>query len=279
MEDTLTPSETVKLLTNKSMTSKVSYNKTKTFILAILAGAFVAFGAVIAITSTTGNPNLGWGFNKLISGITFATALIMVVLTGAELFTGNVMIAFSWLDKKIKLIEYVKNLFLVYFGNMVGGLVVVALVFLSSWGTSCNDVLGVNSMNIASAKINLTFVEAFCRGILCNWLVCLAVVMASSTKNVAGKILAIIFPIMTFAAAGFKHSVANMFFIPNGIMMKYIPTVVTTSGFTTEQLNNLSWSGFVQNLIPVTLGNIVGAFIFVVLFFWIAYIYDEKRYK
>ena len=135
-------------------------------------------------------------------------------------------------------------------------------------------------MKTAFSKVNLTFAEAFFRGILCNWLVCLAIFMASTSKRVIGKIFAIFFPIMTFVASGYEHSVANMFFIPNGILMKHVPSIVAASGMTPDQLATLSWKAFfVHNLIPVTLGNMVGAFVFVVLLFWTAYLREEHRHN
>ena len=147
-------------------------------------------------------------------------------------------------------------------------------------GHNGGDAVGVTAMNTALSKVNLSFAEAFFRGILCNWLVCLAIFMASTSKRVIGKIFAIFFPIMTFVASGYEHSVANMFFIPNGILMKHVPSIVTASGLTPDQLATLSWKAFfVHNLIPVTLGNMVGAFVFVVLLFWTAYLREEHRHQ
>ena len=276
--DSLTPSATIHEMTDKVMTGKAAYSKTKMFSLAIAAGAFIAFGAQVSLTVKTGNL-MGWGFTQLIGAMTFATGLMMVVLTGAELFTGNVMMTFSVLEKKVKLMDLLRSWGIVYAGNFVGSLLLVALVFFAGMGHNGADGVGVGAMQTSFSKINLTFTEAFFRGILCNWLVCLAVFMATTSKRVIGKIFAIFFPIMTFVASGYEHSVANMFFIPNGILMKHFPSVVAASGMTPDQLATMTWKGFlVNNLCPVTLGNIVGAFLFVVLLFWTAYLREEHRH-
>ena len=277
-QDSLTPSDTVHEISDKVMTGKADYSKTKMFTLAIAAGAFIAFGAQVSLTVMTGDSNMGWGFTKLIGAMTFATGLMLVTLTGAELFTGNVMMTFAVLEKKISLMKLLRSWTVVYIANFVGSILVAALVYFAGMGHNGGDAVGVTAMQTALGKLNLSFVEAFCRGILCNWLVCLAIFMASTSKRVIGKIFAIFFPIMTFVASGYEHSIANMFFIPNGILMKHFPTIVAASGLTPDQLAVMTWKNFfVHNLIPVTLGNIVGAFVFVVLLFWTAYLREERR--
>lgn len=279
-QDCLTPSNTAHELCDTVMTGKAEYSKTKLISLAIAAGAFIAFGAQVSLTVMTGDSNMGWGFTKLIGAMTFATGLMLVTLTGAELFTGNVMMTFSVLEKKISLWKLLRNWSFVYTFNFIGSILVAGLVFGAGLGHNCSDAVGVTAMQTAFSKVNLTFGEAFFRGILCNWLVCLAIFMASTSKRVIGKIFAIFFPIMTFVASGYEHSVANMFFIPNGILMKHMPSIVSASGLTPDQLGTLTWKAFfVHNLIPVTLGNMVGAFVFVVLLFWTAYLREEHRYE
>lgn len=278
-KDCLAPNEVAHSFSENVMPKKAGYHKTKMFVLAIAAGAFIAYGAQVSLTVMTGTAeNLSWGLAKLIGAMVFATGLMMVVLTGAELFTGNVMMMFSVLEKKISWAQLLRSWTIVYVGNFVGSLLLAGLIFYSGASHNDHDALGVMAMGTAYGKVTLSFAEAFVRGILCNWLVCLAVWMATSSQRVIGKIFAIFFPIMTFVASGYEHSVANMFFIPNGILMKQIPSVVAASGFTPDQLAALSWKAFfVHNLIPVTLGNIVGALVFVVLLFWTAYLKDEKR--
>ena len=277
--DSLTPSATVHEISDKVMTGKADYSKTKMFTLAIAAGAFIAFGAQVSLTVMTGDSNMGWGFTKLIGAMTFATGLMLVTLTGAELFTGNVMMTFAVLEKKISLMKLLRSWTVVYIANFIGSILLAALVYCAGMGHNGSDAVGVTAIQTAYGKLHLTFTEAFFRGILCNWLVCLAIFMASTSKRVIGKIFAIFFPIMTFVASGYEHSIANMFFIPNGILMKHIPSIVAASGMTPEQLATMTWKGFfVHNLIPVTLGNIVGAFVFVVLLFWTAYLREERRH-
>ena len=276
--DGLTPSATVHELSDKVMTGKADYSKTKMITLAIAAGAFIAFGAQVSLTVMTGDSNMGWGFTKLIGAMTFATGLILVTLTGAELFTGNVMMTFAVLEKKISLAKLLRSWTVVYIANFIGSILLAFLVYFAGMGHNGGDAVGVTAMQTAFSKVNLSFTEAFFRGILCNWLVCLAIFMASTSKRVIGKIFAIFFPITTFVASGYEHSIANMFFIPNGILMKHFPSIVAASGFTPDQLAAMTWKAFfIHNLIPVTLGNIVGAFVFVVLLFWTAYLREERR--
>ena len=261
------------------MTGKADFSKTKMFTLAIAAGAFIAFGAQVSLTVMTGDSMMGWGFTKLIGAMTFATGLMIVALTGAELFTGNVMMTFAVLEKKVSLLKLLRSWTIVYIANFLGSILVAGLIFGAGMGHNGGDAVGVTAMQTAFSKINLTFAEAFFRGILCNWLVCLAIFMASTSKRVIGKIFAIFFPIMTFVASGYEHSVANMFFIPNGLLMKHFPTIVAASGMTPDQLATMTWKGFfLHNLLPVTCGNIVGAFVFVVLLFWTAYLREEHRH-
>lgn len=278
-KDCLAPNEVAHEFSEKVMPAKAEYRKSKMLVLAIAAGAFIAFGAQVSLTVTTGDAAfVGWGFSKLIGAMVFAAGLIMVVLTGAELFTGNVMMMFSVIEKKISWAKLLRSWSVVYIGNFIGSILVAALVYYAALAHNNNDMLGAVTIANAHMKVNLTFVEAFCRGILCNWLVCLAVWMATSSKRVIGKIFAIFFPIMTFVASGYEHSVANMFFIPSGILLKNLPGVVAASGLAADQLSTLTWKTFLlNNLFPVTLGNIVGALVFAVLLFWVAYLKDEHN--
>ena len=276
-KDCVSPSEVAASLAKKVMPQKAHYGLLKMFLLAIAAGAFVAFGAHSCLTVMTGTIAVSWGLAKLIGGIVFSTGLMMVVLTGAELFTGNVLMTFSLFEKKISLKELLKSWLVVYFGNFIGAMVIAGLIFLTGASHNANNALGLMTLSVASAKVNLTFLQAFTSGILCNCLVCLAVWMAACSTRIIGKIFAIFFPIMIFVASGYEHCVANMFFIPEGIFTKSLPEVVSLSNIAPEALANLTWQGFaIKNLIPATLGNIVGVVIFVVLLFWMAYLKGEK---
>ncbi len=273
----VTPNGVVHQFSDSVMPTKANYKKTKTFALAIAAGALIAFGAQVSLTVMTGAAeNLSWGLAKLIGAVTFSTGLMMVVLTGAELFTGNTMMTFSVIEKKTSLSKLIRNWSIVYAGNFVGSVLLAALIYYSGCSHNAHEALGVLGLQTAYTKMNLSFVEAFTRGILCNWLVCLAIWMASCAKDVVGKIFAIFFPITTFVASGYEHSIANMYFLTNGIFLKNTAAVAAASGMTADQLATINLkSMLIGNLLPVTLGNIVGAIVFVVLLFWVAYLRDE----
>ncbi len=249
---------------------KCSMPLPKTFILAILAGAYIGFGAALATMIThDGNIYFGTGFTKFLSGSAFSVGLMLVVIGGAELFTGNNLIIIPYLSKKVKAFHLTKNWIVIYIGNLIGSILLVSLMYISGlWKTNSN-IVGASALIIANTKVNLTFGEAFARGILCNWLVCLAVWLAVSAKDTISKIFGIYFPIMAFVASGYEHSVANMYYIPMGIMLKD-KVLISASGI--PDLSNLTWGHFfIDNLIPVTLGNIVGGAIFVGILYWYVY--------
>lgn len=277
--DCVAPSSVAEEITTKVMPAKAGYGKIKTLVLSIAAGAFIAFGAQVSMTIMTGTTEtLGFGLTKLLGGMIFAAGLIMVVLTGAELFTGNVMMTFSVIEKKMSFWRLMRNWGIVYFGNLVGSLLIACLIYATGLCHNFHEQVGAMAVNTAYMKVNLTFVEAFTRGILCNWLVCMAIWMAFSSKTVIGKIFAIVFPITTFCASGYEHSIANMFFISNGLMEKSVEAVAAASMLSPDQLATLNIKSFLLgNLIPVTLGNIVGAFVFMVLLFWTAYIRPDAN--
>ena len=212
-KDCITPNGVAHELADNVMPMKASFRKSKLFVLAIAAGAFIAFGAQVSLNVMTGTEAISWGIAKLIGAMTFATGLMMVVLTGAELFTGNVMMSFAVIEKKISFGRLLRNWSIVYVGNFVGSIILAALIYFSGCSHNSHEALGVMGLTTAYTKASLPFVEAFTRGILCNWLVCLAIWMASSSRHVIGKIFAIFFPIMTFVASGYEHSIANTVFI------------------------------------------------------------------
>ena len=213
-----------------------------------------------------------FGLAKMLGGIIFSAGLMMIVFTGAELFTGNVLIGISVLEKKISIDKLFRNWFWVYIGNFIGAIIVASLIYVANAYHGTNEVLGVLGLKVAYGKVNLTFTQALASGILCNWLVCMAVWMAAAAKDVSGKIWAILFPITAFAMCGYEHCVANMYMITNGLFVKTSQAVVAASGFSAEQLATLNLKSFlISNLVPVTLGNIIGALLFVVGTFWLAY--------
>jgi formate/nitrite transporter len=247
--------------------------------LGVLAGMFIALaGATLEITSGT----LTGSISRLVAGCVFPGGLAMVLVSGSELFTGNTLIVISVLEKQAKWVGLLKNWFFVYIGNLVGSILVAALFV---YGHTPNSVvaggaIGVTTLHLAISKVNMTFIDAFFRGILCNFLVCVAVWMAFSAKDVAGKIIAVFFPIMFFISSGYEHSVADMFYIPAGIFAKGTGAFneALATAFPKDNLASLTWGNFfVKNLIPVTLGNIVGGAILVGLGYWFVYLRPEKK--
>ena len=257
---------------------KASIPVRQLLLLGILAGAFIAFasqGSNMAIHTIE-----SVGLAKALAGAIFSTGLMMVVITGAELFTGNMLIVVSCMEGRSRWPQMLKNWLFVYTGNLLGSLIIVVLILMSGQLNSSGGLLGGFTIKTAVYKVNLSFVNAFSMGVLCNWLVCMAVWMAQAAKDMAGKLLAIFFPIWLFITSGFEHSIANMYYIPAGILAKANPAWVEAAasmGVTAEKLQALTWQSFlVKNLIPVTLGNMVGGGIFVGVIFWRVFLYKRK---
>ena len=246
------------------------------FFLAILAGAFIALGAVFATTVAAGNTNWPYGVIKLLVGVSFSLGLILVIVGGAELFTGNNLIAMAWASQKVRTRSLLRNWVVVYAGNLVGSVGTAVLVFIARQYTFGGGAVGQTALSIANGKVNLDFWQALALGILCNALVCLAVWLTFSARSTVDKIAAIIFPIAAFVAAGFEHSVANMYFIPIGLLIKYFdPAFAANTGL---DLSSLTWGNFLlHNLLPVTIGNIIGGSLLVAGFYWIIFLrYNHK---
>jgi len=240
------------------------------FALAVLAGSFIGLGAEF-FTLVITNSGLGFGMNKLVGGLVFSLGLILVVIAGAELFTGNNLIVMAWVSGKLTLGQVMRNWVIVYLGNLVGSLGTVVLMYLTRQWAFADYHVGATALNIALAKVNLSFTEGLARGILCNALVCLAVWLCLSGRSVVDKILAIIFPITAFVASGFEHSIANMYFIPMGLLLKGEPQVLAAAGRVASDLVNLNLQGFLGNLVAVTTGNIFGGGFMVAAVYWFIY--------
>lgn len=271
--DSLLPSEMAVQAEYVGVT-KAHMSIVKTTSLAVLAGAFIAFGAVFSTIVTAGS-TMSFGVTKLLGGITFSLGLILVVIGGAELFTGNNLMIMAWANRKIKTTLVLKNWLFVYAGNMIGATSIVILIILSGHYLFGGGITGSKILHIAKSKCELGFTQAIVLGILCNILVCLAIWLCYSSKSAHGKILAIIFPITAFVAAGFEHSIANMYFIPMGILVKEWadPELWNLIQSSPQQFESLNWSNFfVGNLLPVTIGNIIGGAIFVGLAYWFIYL-------
>ena len=257
--------------------SKSIIDPIKVFVLAVLAGAFIALGAAFFTLVTHDPGNINTGVLKLLGGLVFSLGLILVVVAGAELFTGNNLLVLAYVDKKITLKQLLQNWVIVYLGNFVGSVGLAILMFLSGLWETSGGMVGEKVILIANAKVNLEITEAISRGILCNILVCLAVWLCFAGHSVADKILAIIFPITAFVALGFEHSIANMYFIPSGMMALQQTELVTSfsENYPSTNLENLTLSGlFLKNLLPVTLGNMIGGGLFVGLVYWFIYLRD-----
>ncbi len=277
----LTPPEIAKT-TVQTAIKKTSMPVMNMMILGFLAGAFIAFaseGSNMAAFNLLSKPET-YGLGKVLAGAVFGTGLMFVLIAGGELFTGNTLIIAGVLDKKIRLEDMLKNWFFVYAGNFIGSVFIAYLINQSGLLGSGSDALGAMTIKMAAYKVGLTFKEAFILGMMCNWLVCLAVWMAYGAKDMTGKIFAIFFPIWLFITSGFEHSVANMYYIPAGIMAKSNESYMEAAmklGVTSEKLNHLNWgSFFTDNLLPVTLGNIVGGGVFVAAVYWFVYIKNGR---
>lgn len=250
--DAYQPKETAARIENAGMT-KVSAGALQLFVLALLAGAFIAFGAMFYTITVTGS-ELGAGPTRLLGGAAFSLGLILVVIGGAELFTGNALIVMAWADRKVSTGAVLKNWSIVLAGNATGAIACAVMMHFSG-------ALGIGGANatavaIADAKLALAPHEAFLRGVFCNALVCLAVWLCFAARSVADKVLAVLWPIAGFVAIGFEHSVANLYLIPVGML---------AAGY-------IQPDAFLGNLIPVTAGNIVGGGVFVALVYWLIYL-------
>jgi formate transporter len=237
------------------------------FTLAILAGAFIALGAVFATNTAAGSAALPFGVAKLLTGLVFCLGLILVVVGGAELFTGNNLIVMAWASGKVSGRALMRNWVIVYAGNFVGSFGTALLVLWAKQYTFGGGAVGETALKIAAGKASLDFWQAMALGVLCNALVCLAVWLTFSARSTVDKIAAIIFPITAFVAAGFEHSVANMYFVPYGLLIKmFDPGFVASLGL---DLSGLTWRNFlVNNLLPVTIGNIIGGTVLVAAIYW-----------
>jgi len=270
--DAYTPKEIAARIENTGVT-KSTTAPLRVFALAILAGAFIAFGAVFYTIVTHDSAGVSAGLMRLIGGLSFCLGLILVVVAGAELFTGNNLIVMAYVDGKVSLQQLLTNWGIVFVGNFIGAVGILILIYFSGHWLIGGGAVGEKALAIANAKVNLTWMEAFTRGILCNILVCLAVWLCFAGRTVVDKVLAILFPITAFVAMGFEHSVANMYFISAGLLAKHQPEIVQLAG--DMNLDNLTMMGFMfDNLLPVTLGNIIGGSVFVGLFYWFIYLRD-----
>jgi formate/nitrite transporter len=258
----LTPTETTQAISENSR-RVLTQPLARTWVLSLLAGFYIAFGAELSTLVTSDAASyLGIGVSRLLGGSVFSLGLMLVVICGAELFTGNSLLTKAALHGEIPWSKIAENWGIVIIGNLVGSLFLAWLMVESGlWHTGR---IAEHAVSIAATKCELTFGVALVRGILCNWLVCLAVFMATAARDITGKMLACYAPIMAFVASGFEHSVANMYFIPTGLLLKAKLNLAVPG---------LTWQNFfISNLIPVTLGNIIGGVVFVGFAYWFVYL-------
>ncbi len=275
--DALSPAEMAKKAEEIGV-KKANLPTDQLVLLAVLAGAYIGLGGVFSSVVSTGAAGLPFGVIKLLSGLVFSVGLIFVVIGGAELFTGNALIMIAFASKRVSFGALLRNWGIVYAGNFLGAAFLALLIFLSNEHTQAGGAWGLNALSIGNAKTGLSFVPAMVSGILCNFLVCLAVWLTFSCHTVSEKVLAIIPPIATFVAAGFEHSVANMYFITLALMIKFWggAAFFETIGKTATEFSNLTLQNFlITNLVPVTLGNIIGGGLFVGLMYWRIYIHKN----
>ena len=254
--------------------AKAELDFTRTFVLAVLAGAFISLGAMFATVATADAANLPFGITRVVGGVVFSLGLVLVVVAGAELFTGNNLIVMAWADRRIRLGRLLRNWGIVYLGNLVGALATALLVFAARQYEFGDGAVGLNALAIAETKSSLGWGQAVALGVLCNALVCLAVWLSYAARSVTDKVLAVLFPISAFVAAGFEHSVANMYFLPIGLLVKAGGSDAFWSSADAHpgDYSQLTWGdALVNNLVPVTLGNIFGGAVMVGLVYWLIY--------
>ena len=255
-------------------TKKARIKTKKLLILSFFAGVFIALaaqGSSFAAANLLANKDT-LGLGKLVQGLTFTPGLIFVILAGAELFTGNCLMITAFLDKKVRLKEMLKSWILVYLGNFIGCIFVAFLLSISGQWLLGDGLVGIRTILIAKSKIDLSFGQAFVLGILANFLVCLGVWMSLGAKSYGSKALAAFFPVAVFVLSGFEHSIANMYYIPAGILAKNISDLASKTGLDAAALASINIPNMlVKNLIPVTLGNIIGGAILVGLLYFLAY--------
>ncbi len=256
---------------------KATMDTIRLFALAVLAGAFIGFGAMFATTVGAGAEALPFGVARLLAGLVFSLGLVLVIIGGAELFTGNAPIVMAWAARLVSSLQLLRNWAIVLLGNFVGAVCTAAIIYAGDHHGFGGGAVGATALAIADAKCQFGFGQALALGIVCNTLVCLAVWLCYSARSVVSKIVAIVGPISAFVAGGFEHSIANMYFIPMGLFIKYsAPDSFWESiGRSAADYPHLTPAGFGMNLLPVTIGNVIGGGLLVGAVYW--FVYLRKR--
>lgn len=276
MKGFLTPQEIPASVVNAGI-KKCTTPNSRVFWLAVLAGMFIALGAFASAMISHSVENIG--IAKFVGAAVFPVGLMLVVISGGELFTGNNLISVAFLEKKVTLKSLLNNWTIVFVGNFFGSLLIVWLIITSGLLKTGGGELGAFAIKTAVGKVGLSFTEVLARGILCNILVAIAVWTAFAAQDISGKVFACWFPVMLFVLSGYEHCVANMYFIPVGIIAKFDPSFRAVSNLSAEQLAGLNWSGLVGNLIPATIGNIIGGALVIGGIYWYIYITKEACEK
>ncbi len=255
--------------------AKSAWTIPQLLLMGILAGAYIAFAGFLNTVVTQDLAQYaGVGVTKFLGGAAFSVGLMLVVIAGGELFTGNCLMPLGTLAGCAPISGVLRNLFWVFTSNLIGSVLVAVLIY---WSGLATGAVGANALKIAAAKMSLPMGQAFFRGILCNWLVVLAVWMSMAANDIVGKIFAIFFPITAFVASGFEHNVANMYFMALGIFVKGNAAVVTAAELAPDRLAAVTWGGYWHNLIPVTLGNMVGGILFVAVFYYLVFMQNLEK--
>lgn len=256
-------------------TQKAALPTMHTLALGVLAGAFIALGAIFSTTVASASSSLPFGLTNLLSGIVFSLGFILVVLGGAELFTGNNLVVMAWASRRISPMALLRHWLLVYFGNTVGAVSTAFLLFFSGQYRFGGGVIGEQALSIAATKVQYDFPQAFFLGILGNGLVCLAIWLTFGARSSTDKILAIIFPVTAFVTVGFENCIANLYFLPVAkLIQAWDPTFVAN---LTTQFEPITLSAILGNIIPVTIGNLVGGIVLVSAFYWVIYLWEPNR--
>jgi formate/nitrite transporter len=285
--DPIVPSE-MAVRAEQTGVRRASMDVLTVFVLSVLAGAFISFGAIFATTVTAGSFSIGpagdggamtatlpYGLSRLLTGLVFSVGLIMVVVGGAELFTGNTLLVMAWASGKVSTRAVLVNWVVAFTGNCIGTIATAALMFLTTQYTFGNGAVGLVALNTANSKAALAFIPALTLGIMCNALVCVAVWMCFSARTTIDRVVTVVPPIAAFAAAGFEHCIANAYFLPMGLFIKAgAPNSFWASiGKTAADFPALTWSNFlIGNLLPVTVGNIIGGSLMVGAVYWFVYL-------
>lgn len=277
----LTPAEMARAAEDAAF-SKATSHQFKSFLLALTAGGYIALGFVFFVTSQVGAEQLPYGVGKVLGGFVFATGLALVVLTGAELFTSSTLTLTARASGRITTWQLVRNWVIVFVGNFLGALTIVVLIFFGRTWEQADGAWGTVVLDLSLKKVHHDFLTAFVLGILCNLMVCLAIWAAYSGRTTVDKVVAVTMPIALFVATGFEHSVANMFMIPLGILIRNNggDGFWAASGLDSAAYADLTWTSFyLDNLLPVTLGNIVGGGVMIGVLYWTIFHFLDKPGK